>query len=84
LAEEPEEKFFTQEDFGQNRCQVIANALMDARQAGDETVEKRMNAILHHLSLHEISLEHPYLNPTAEDIYVPLEIPLKQPNRSLR
>jgi HopA1 effector protein family len=82
LAEEPEQKFFDQEDFGQNRCQVIANALMDARQEGNETAEKRMHAILNHFSLHEISLKHPYLNPTSEDIYVPLEIPLEQPNSS--
>jgi hypothetical protein len=74
LAEEPEEKFFEQEDFGQNRCQIVANALMEVRQEGDETVEKRMNAILNHLSFHEISLEHPYLNPTSEDIYLPLDI----------
>jgi hypothetical protein len=33
------------------------------------------NAILNHLSFHEISLEHPYLNPAAEDIYIPLEQP---------
>jgi hypothetical protein len=55
---------------------------MDARQRGQETTKKRMNAILHHLSLHEILLEHPYLNPTSEDVYVPLEIPLEQSNRS--
>jgi HopA1 effector protein family len=72
LAEEPEEKFFDQEDFGQNRCQVMANALMETRQQGSETVEKRMEAIINHFSLHEISLEHPYLNPTSKDIYIPL------------
>jgi HopA1 effector protein family len=82
LAEEPEQKFFDQENFGQNRCQVIANALMDARQEGDETAEKRMNAILNHLSLHEISLDHPYLNPSSEDVYVPLKISLGQPDCS--
>jgi hypothetical protein len=34
-----------------------------------------MDAILRHLTFHKISLEHPYLNPTSEDIYIPLEIP---------
>ncbi len=73
LAEEPKQKISDHEDFGQNRCQIIANGLMEARQEGDETPEKRMNAILNHLALHRISLEHPYLNAGAEDIYIPLE-----------
>jgi HopA1 effector protein family len=81
LAEEPQQKFSDQEDFGQNRCQVITDGLMEARQEGDEAPEKRMNIILNHLSFHGISLEHPYLNPTSEDIYIPLEIPSEQPNR---
>jgi hypothetical protein len=75
LAEEPQQKFSVQEDFGKNRCQVITHGLMEARQEGDEAPEKRMDAILRHLTFHKISLEHPYLNPTSEDIYIPLEIP---------
>jgi hypothetical protein len=75
LAEEPKQKISDQEDFGQNRCQVIADGLMEARQEGDEAPEKRMNAILNHFSVHGISLEHPYLNADSEDIYIPLPDP---------
>lgn len=73
LAEEPEDTFSEAEDFGQNRCQVVADGLLEAWQQGDETVAGRMKAVLHRLSLHKISLERPYLNPHSEDIYSPLE-----------
>jgi hypothetical protein len=74
LAEEPEDTRSGAENFGQNRCLVIADGLLEARQQGDETAEGRMKAILYHLSLHKISLERPYLNPHSEDIYNPLEL----------
>jgi hypothetical protein len=73
LAEEPTQKFTSQESFGMNRCQILANALLEAWQKGKNAVEERMNAIHQHFQDHSIDLQRPYLNPTSEDIYSPLK-----------
>jgi hypothetical protein len=73
LAEEPEHKFTPQETFGMNRCQIVANALLEAHKNGDESPEARMKSILKHFNLLGIDLERPYLNPNSEDIYTPLD-----------
>lgn len=69
LAEEPDKKFASQESFGTNRCQVIANGLLAAWQQGDNSTEGRMRAILEQFSLLGIDLERPYLNANSEDVY---------------
>lgn len=74
LAEEPDQKFSTQESFGTNRCQIVANGLLDAWLAGDESSEGRMNKILQHFSLLGIDWQRAYLNASSEDIYTPLEV----------
>lgn len=74
LAEEPSHKFFTQESFGMNRCQIVANGLLEAWQQGDNSPEARMQAILQHFRLQGISLNCPYLNANSEDIYAPLSL----------
>lgn len=74
LAEEPDHKFATQESFGMNRCQIVANGLLEARQKGDESPENRMVFIRQHFSLLGIDLKHPYLNANYEDIYTPLDL----------
>jgi len=75
LAEhpDPEMQFSYQERFGKNRCQIIANALLEAHKIGDESPEARMKAILKHFDRFAIDLERPYLNPNSEDIYTPLD-----------
>lgn len=73
LAEEPDCKFTTQESFGMNRCQIVANGLLEARQKGDESTECRMAFIRQHFSLLGIDLKHPYLNANSEDIYTELD-----------
>lgn len=73
LAEEPDRKFAAQESFGMNRCQIIANGLLQAQQQGDESPENRMKAILQQFSLLEIDWQYPYLNANSHDIYTPLE-----------
>lgn len=45
LAEEPNEKFPTQESFGMNRCLIVANALLEAWQKGKNGFEERMRTI---------------------------------------
>jgi hypothetical protein len=71
LAEEPDSKFETQESFGMNRCQMVANGLLEAWHQGDNSPEVRMNTILEQLSVLGIKLQHPYLNAESEDIYTP-------------
>ncbi|MFN6569526.1 T3SS effector HopA1 family protein [Dendronalium sp. ChiSLP03b] len=73
LAEEPDFKFAESESFGMNRCQIVANALLEARQEGDESPQSRMVSIYQHFSLLGIDWQHSYLNANSEDIYTPLD-----------
>jgi HopA1 effector protein family len=73
LAEEPSQKFTSQESFGMNRCQIVANALLEAWQKGKNAMEERMSVIEQHFEQHLIDVQHPYLNPSSEDIYYPLK-----------
>jgi HopA1 effector protein family len=74
IAEEPEQKFSEQESFGTNRCQIIANGLLEAWHQGDDSPESRMAAILKQFASVEVELERPYLNPNSEDIYQELKL----------
>lgn len=74
LAEEPDQKFATVESFGMNRCQIVANGLLEAQQEGDDSTEYRMASIHRHFSIHGIDLEQPYLNADSEDTYTPFEL----------
>ncbi|MBD2664911.1 hypothetical protein B6N60_01020 [Richelia sinica FACHB-800] len=69
LAEEPNQKFAEKESFGMNRCQIVANGLLTAWYKGEESPEKRMQAIYEQFNLLRIDLKHIYLNPESEDIY---------------
>lgn len=72
LAEEPSQKFAAQESFGMNRCQIVANALLEAWEKGKNAIEERMPIIDQHFAQHLIDVQRPYLNPSSEDIYIPL------------
>jgi hypothetical protein len=74
LAEEPDCKFAAVESFGMNRCQIVANGLLEARQKGDESIECRMASIFQHFSLLGIDWQRAYLNANSEDIYAPLDL----------
>lgn len=69
LAEEPDYKFTVKEDFGKNRCQIVANGLIEVWQKGNESIHNRLVSICKQFSLLGISLQSPYLNPKSEDIY---------------
>ncbi|MBH8575577.1 hypothetical protein I8752_21715 [Nostocaceae cyanobacterium CENA369] len=73
LAEEPTQKFAARESFGMNRCQIVANALLEAWEKGKNAIEERMKIIDRHFARHLIDLQRPYLNPSSEDIYYPLK-----------
>lgn len=72
LAEEPNQKFAPQESFGMNRCQIVANALLEAWEKGKNALEERMGLIEQHFAQHLIDVQRPYLNPHSEDIYIPI------------
>ncbi|MDF5737743.1 MULTISPECIES: T3SS effector HopA1 family protein [unclassified Nostoc] len=73
LAEEPDQKFGVQESFGMNRCQIVANGLLEAWYQGDNSIEGRMKAIVEQFSSLGIELQRSYLNPNSEDIYTMLD-----------
>jgi HopA1 effector protein family len=74
IAERPQKEFRFLEDFGMNRCKIIANALLDSHKNGDESPESRMKYIFQYFHNYEVDLENPYLNPNSEDIYTPLNV----------
>ncbi len=74
LAEEPDQKFATQESFGMNRCQIVANGLLEAWHQGDDSTGGRMMAILGQFSLLGLDLQRVHLNANSEDIYKCLDI----------
>ncbi|MDJ0735412.1 MAG: T3SS effector HopA1 family protein [Nostocaceae cyanobacterium] len=74
LAEEPDFQFAEQESFGINRCQIVANGLLEAWYQGDDSTEGRMRAILKQFSMLGIDLQRVYLNANSEDIYRSLDI----------
>jgi hypothetical protein len=72
LAEKPTQKLAGQGNFGMNRCQIVANALLEAWESGKTAIEERMRIIDQHFEQHLIDMQRPYLNPSSEDIYIPL------------
>jgi len=74
LAEEPDCKFAAVESFGMNRCQIVANGLLEARATGDESPEGRLAYIHQQFSLLGIDWQRSYLNANSEDIYTPLNL----------
>lgn len=72
LAEEPDCKFGHQESFGMNRCQIVANGLLETWYKGDESPDSRINSVIQHFSLLGIDWQHAYLNTNSEDLYIPL------------
>jgi HopA1 effector protein family len=73
IAEEPNTSFSQQESFGMNRCQIVANGLLESHQTGEDSPEKRLASILKHFSLMDLDLNYPHLNPKSDDIYTALE-----------
>lgn len=74
IAEEPDHKFAEKESFGTNRCQIVANGLLEAWHQDDDSPEGRWECILKQFSLLEIELQRPYLNAHSEDIYKTLQL----------
>jgi hypothetical protein len=77
LAEEPDRKFAERESFGMNRCQIIANGLLEAWHQGKNSPEEKIQAIFEQFSLSGIDLNHTHINADSENIY--LKLPIQQP-----
>jgi hypothetical protein len=71
LAEEPDRKFAERESFGMNRCQIVANGLLNAL---ENSPEARKIAILEQFALLDLDVQRPYLNANSEDIYTLLDL----------
>ena len=69
IAEEPETE---PHDFGLQRCQMLAEAIITAWEMGDDTPEQRMKQIDDAFAQQGLDLKWPYLNPGSEDIYTEL------------
>jgi len=74
LAEEPNRKFAAQESFGMNRCQIVANGLLEAWHNGDDSSKEKMTSILQQFSLLGIDWQRTYLNANSEDIYMSVQL----------
>jgi HopA1 effector protein family len=68
LAEEPN----TGESFGMHRCRLVAQALVEAWKAGDQSVAGRLTAIAAHFTRAGFNLDLPYLSPTSTDLEPPV------------
>jgi hypothetical protein len=69
VAEEPDQKFGERESFGMNRCQIVANGLLEAFYQGKNSRAERMESILKHFSVVDIDLQNPHLNSGSENFY---------------
>ncbi len=74
LAEEPDRKFAERESFGMNRCQIIANGLLEAWYQDKNLPDEKMQSIFEQFSISEIDPQHTYLNADSKNIYFKLLI----------
>jgi HopA1 effector protein family len=74
IAEEPDRKFGESESFGLNRCQIVANALIEVSKQNCANPQAKLTAIFSGFQKMGISLEYPFLNANSVDIYSALEL----------
>lgn len=55
--------------FGWHRCELVANALVEAYEHGARTVDERLAHVAQRFANEGLSLEAPYLNPGSSDRY---------------
>jgi hypothetical protein len=72
VAEEPDIRFAESESFGMNRCQIIADGLIDADLRGEIDPQLKLDAIVQSFDRVGIDLAAPFLNPGSVDIYASL------------
>lgn len=69
LAEQPKNQSGVSESFGENRCQIVANGLLEATQKKKTSTAGKIQAICQQFANAKIDLFYPYLNSDSEDIY---------------
>lgn len=69
LAEEPNLNSSETESFSKNRCQMIANGLIESWKNGQDLPGNVMDKVIQQFNKHEINLKYPYLNTKSKDIY---------------
>ncbi|MDF5706988.1 MAG: T3SS effector HopA1 family protein [Nostoc sp. S4] len=69
LAEQPINQSSISESFGENRCQIVANGLLEAMQKKDISADGKIQTICKQFVNANIDLYYPYLNAGSEDIY---------------
>lgn len=67
LAEDPGQR----RSFGLNRCQLLAEGIVDAWTNGHETPEASLDAVRQRFAANELDLDHPYLNAGSTDFELP-------------
>ncbi len=71
IAEDPN----SGESFGMNRCRMVAEGIVDAWMAGDQSAGTRLNAIAARFAAGGFNFYRPYLSPGSIDFHeVPLEV----------
>ncbi len=80
LAEEPDQKFAERESFGMNRCQIIANGLLEAWYQGKNLPDEKIQAIFEQFSLSGIDSNQTYLNADSKNIYFKSDIKIQSKN----
>jgi hypothetical protein len=73
VAEEPDRRFAESESFGTNRCQIVADGLINAELRGDIDPQLKLRAIQQSFEAVGIDLAAPFLNPGSVDIYSTLK-----------
>ena len=69
FAEEPILNTSPLISFGIHRCQIIANALVDAWEKGKESSTSKLRIIRQYFAHLGLDLQYPYLNPHSQDMY---------------
>jgi hypothetical protein len=59
----------TGESFGRHRCGIIAVGLIDAWRAGNQAIEKKIEAIEQRFAQAELSIDRPYLARSSRDLF---------------
>lgn len=57
------------ESFGQNRCRLVADAVIRAYEQGKQSLDERLQVVADRFAEDGISLTEPFLNPGSKDDY---------------
>jgi HopA1 effector protein family len=73
VAEEPDQKFADRESFGMNRCQIVANGLLESFHQNRNSLSERMELISNSFITAGIDLQNPHINSGFTGTYYVIE-----------